>query len=245
MGVGEVGERPPERLPRGRHGLSRDEVAASQRRRMLVGIADAMAERGYVATSVADVIARAGVSRETFYQQFSSKLDCFMHAFDAAAEELVSTLAADVERSGADLSPAAADDPAIRAARFDRVFAAYLDALVTHSAYARLFLVEAYAAGPAAIQARNRVQRRLVAALAELLGITTDHGRFACEVLVAAIAQMVTVPLVTNDVQALSALHAPVVDLVHRALLSDGQPAGASNASPTAARPTAARSQNP
>lgn len=240
-----MGDRPLQRLPRGRHGLSRDEVETSQRRRMLVGIADAMADKGYVATSVADVISRAGVSRETFYQQFSSKLDCFMHAFDAAGDALVSTLAADVAQSGADLSAGATSDPTTRVARFDRVFVAYLDALATHSAYARLFLVEAYAAGPEAILARARVQRRLVVDLAELLGVSTDHGRFACEVLVAAIAQMVTVPLVTNDVKALSELHAPVVDLVRRALAPDGQSAGVANASPTAARPTAARSQNP
>lgn len=236
---------PLPRLPRGRHRLSRDEVAASQRHRLLVGMADAMADQGYVATSVADVIARAGVSRETFYQQFSSKLDCFMHAFDAAGDALVSTLAADIERSGDHLSPGAAGDPATRVARFERVFAAYLDALATHSAYARLFLVEAYAAGPEAIKARARVQHRLVAALVPLLGVSTDHGRFACEVLVAAIGQMVTVPLVADDLKGLSALHAPVVDLVRRALVPDGQPADVSNASPTAARPTAARSQNP
>jgi AcrR family transcriptional regulator len=212
---------------------------------MLVGMADAMADKGYVATSVADVIARAGVSRETFYQQFSSKLDCFMHAFEAAGNALVSTLAADIAQSGSDLSPGADRDPATRVARFDHVFAAYLHALATHSAYARLFLVEAYAAGPEAIQARARLQRRIVAALAELLGVTTDQGRFACEVLVAAVGQMVTVPLVSNDVEALYELHAPVVDLVRRALAPDGQLADPSNASPTAARPTAARSQNP
>src|SRR5215510_7200104 len=81
-----------EQLPRGRHRLSRAEVVASQRQRMLLAIAAAMADKGYAGTSVADVIARAGVSRETFYQQFSSKLDCFMSAFDAAGEVLLARL---------------------------------------------------------------------------------------------------------------------------------------------------------
>ena len=52
-----------EQLPRGRHHLSREEVQASQRQRMLLAIAAAMADKGYAGTSVADVIKRAGVSR--------------------------------------------------------------------------------------------------------------------------------------------------------------------------------------
>ena len=74
----------PARLPRGRHGLTRAEVESSQRDRLLDAMADAMSEQGYVATPVADVIKRAGVSRESFYELFSSKLDCFMSAFDIA-----------------------------------------------------------------------------------------------------------------------------------------------------------------
>ena len=62
------------------------------------GMAEAMMEKGYVDTTVADVIKRAGVSRETFYQQFSSKADCFMTAFDAAADLLIACVEA-----GADL----------------------------------------------------------------------------------------------------------------------------------------------
>ena len=48
-------------LPRGRHSLSREEVAADQRLRLAVAMADAMAELGYVGTPVASVLERAGV----------------------------------------------------------------------------------------------------------------------------------------------------------------------------------------
>src|SRR3954453_9402858 len=47
-------------------------------------MAGTMAEKGYVATSVADVLRAAKVSRETFYEQFDSKEDCFMSALEAA-----------------------------------------------------------------------------------------------------------------------------------------------------------------
>ena len=82
--------RSAERLPRGRHGLSREEVVRSQRARLQRAMAEVMAEKGYVGTSVADVLRAARVSRETFYQQFSSKEDCFMSAYERGVESLVS-----------------------------------------------------------------------------------------------------------------------------------------------------------
>src|SRR6201991_5046320 len=73
-----------ERLPRGRHGLTREEVAAQQRPRILAATVDVVAELGYPETRVVDVIKRAGVSRETFYEFFDGREDCFLAAFDLA-----------------------------------------------------------------------------------------------------------------------------------------------------------------
>jgi AcrR family transcriptional regulator len=58
-----------------------------------------MTEKGYVATSVADVLRRSGGSRQSFYQVFDSKLDCFMAAFDVARDLLMQRL---LEMVGAD-----------------------------------------------------------------------------------------------------------------------------------------------
>lgn len=208
----------PQRLPRGRHGLSRDEVETSQRLRMLVAMADAVMEKGYVGTSVADVIKRAGVSRETFYQMFSSKADCFMKAFDAAAEVLMSTVETVAHLDRATLARDDDRDAATRVAQFEQVFGGYLEALAANPAYARLFLVEVYAAGPEALHTRFELQRRIVDTLAGLLGATDDTGRFACEMLVAAVGALVTEPLMANDLDALRALRQPVVEVVRRAL---------------------------
>jgi AcrR family transcriptional regulator len=197
---------PTPSLPRGRHGLSREQVAASQRSRLFLAMAEAMADKGYAATSVADVLARAGESRETYYQQFSSKLECFVGAYDAAGE-LLSAWLDDV--LGVDGPPLA---------RFDRALAAYLDALASHLPFARLFLVEVYAAGPAAFDRRAVIQRRFADGLATLLGARDDDARFACEALVAAISSLVTGPIVRGDAEALRALHGPLVTLVHNAL---------------------------
>jgi AcrR family transcriptional regulator len=187
-------------------------VVEDQRTRMMLAMADAMTEKGYVGTTVRDVLTRAGVSRETFYQQFSSKLDCFMHSFDAAADILFHT----VRGAGA------AAGTTTPLARFDALFSAYLDALAAEPALARLFLVEVFAAGPEAIERRAVRQSVIVDTVAEVLEVRGPSGRFACQVLVAAISSLVTVPLATGDLDALPALRRPVLDLVARALDAGG-----------------------
>ena len=190
-----------DRLPRGRHGLSREEVEASQRARMLLGVTEAMTEKGFVGTSVADVLQRAGVSRETFYQQFSSKLDCFMAAFDSAAEILLDRLVGALPPTGTALE------------RFDGALTAYLDTLATFPGHARMFLVEVYAAGPEAIARRAEVQTLLVDALVALLEVESAEERTACQLLVAGVGALVIPPLVEGDADGVRALRDPILAL--------------------------------
>jgi AcrR family transcriptional regulator len=196
------------RLPRGRHTLSRDQVVADQRARMMLALAEVVGEKGYGPTSVADVIGRAGVSRQTFYEQFSSKLDCFLATFDTAGEMLGGEL----------LSLVTAGDGLDPLARFDALFTRYLDVMAAWSGHARVLLVESHAAGPEAIRRRVALQEQIASALASVLEVDDERGRFACSVLVAAVGSMVTEPLVRGDTDALLALRAPVVDLVAAAL---------------------------
>ncbi|MEY2420666.1 MAG: hypothetical protein QOI95_733 [Acidimicrobiaceae bacterium] len=209
--VDEAGPAPEtivQRLPRGRHQLARAEVEQAQRLRILIGLAEAMHDKGYVGTSVAEVIKRAGVSRETFYQLYSSKLDCFLAAFDLVADGLAERLATALDGSGTPLE------------RFERTLAAYLDTLASAPAYARLFLVEVHAAGPDAMARRTALQHRLAEALADLFDARTDADRFACQMIVAAVSAMVTGPLVVDDLDALRALHAPLLDHVRRLMIT-------------------------
>ena len=195
-----------QRLPRGRHGLSRAEVAEVQRQRMLLAVAEAMAADGYAATSVAEVIRRAGVSRETFYQQFSSKLDCFLAAFDAAGELLVLEMEQQLGGGGEPLD------------QLDRALRAYLDTIAEHPEFARLFLVESVAAGPEAIERRAAVQRRIVQSMCRALGLRSAQDRFACELVVAGVGAMVVPLLVSGDVEAIRHLRRPVLHHVRRLL---------------------------
>ncbi|GAA4379639.1 hypothetical protein GCM10023088_42160 [Actinomadura verrucosospora] len=217
----------PRRLPRGRHALSRAEVERVHRDRLCGAMAQAMAEKGYVGTSVEDVLKRARVSRQSFYALFSSKLDCFMAAFDQAGLllflQLQEAMQSEGDAAGQGTAQGEADavGEADAAERFERVFTAYLEALAAEPAYARLFLVEVFAAGPEAVRRRTRVQRDLAASLADLMGVTGDSGRFACEVVVAAVSSMVTPAVAAGDLEALRAIRAPVIEHV-RLLLRSG-----------------------
>jgi AcrR family transcriptional regulator len=83
-----------DRLPRGPHSLSRAQVVNHQRERILAAVVDAVAAKDYGSTTIGDITRRARVSRDTFYQQFANKEDCFLAAYDAIASELLDEMVA-------------------------------------------------------------------------------------------------------------------------------------------------------
>jgi AcrR family transcriptional regulator len=124
-------------LPGGHHGLSREQVAESQRERLLAGVAHAVAANGYRATTITEIVKAASVSSRDFYENFDSKEDCFLAAFDAVVAHLHELIAAAVEP--------VPDWPG-------RVIAALrtaLDFFAAEPELARLCLVEPFTASPA------------------------------------------------------------------------------------------------
>lgn len=191
-------------LPSGRHNLTREQVVSSQRSRMLTAMRESMLERGYAGTSVTDIVRRAGVSRETFYQQFASKQDAFVQGLEEALELLTALLEL-------------ARDPALAPLqRFRVLLRAYLHSLAAEPAMARFFLVEVYAAGPEAVARRTEIQQRFAAEIGEIF---QPVDSFACVALVAAIAQLVTARLMAGDLDGLVALEEPLAGLAERLLV--------------------------
>ncbi|MFD3509914.1 TetR/AcrR family transcriptional regulator [Nocardia sp. NPDC058666] len=193
-------------LPRGRHHLSREEVVASQRERILIALGEAMTVGGYVGTPVAAVLKRAGVSRETFYELFRSKEDCFNAAFDRVSQSLAEKLQAVIAEC--------ADTDALT--RMDRILTAYFDHMIDDPASARLFLVEVYAVGPSAIEARMALQHRFVAVVAAMLGAETEEQQFACATLAAAIGAIVTGRIAADDPESLRGIKDQLIALAAR-----------------------------
>ncbi|WP_030175280.1 TetR/AcrR family transcriptional regulator [Spirillospora albida] len=197
------------RLPRGRSALPLEEVARVHRERLCRAMADVMAEKGYIATSVEDVLKRAKVSRQSFYRLFGSKLDCFMAALERSSglisEWVIGSVATD-------------SDPL---ARYDQAIGAYLQGIELEWASARLCLVEAYAAGPAALAHRREMQAAIADIHAAVLGVTGERGLRACRMLAASTVALVTLPVAENDREALLGLRPEMVAHV-RALWNAG-----------------------
>ena len=201
--MNDVMARTDRKLPSGRRsatGLTKAEVGRIQRNRMLFAMAEAVADEGYAKVSVTDVISRAGVSRATFYEQFTDKQACFLAAFDAASALLIDSV-------GPDLPGGTAPEA------FPGLLARYLDALADNQGFARVFLIDVYAVGPAGFRRRAESQRRFADLIATMFGVDTDEGRFACAALVAAIGSMVTTALAADDLDGLRSLHGPISDL--------------------------------
>lgn len=143
----------PQRLPRGASSLPRAVVDYEQRKRLVVAIARVVARKGYAATTVADVIAEAGVSRATFYQLFEDKEACFLFGFSKLAAAHLD----DTERQFAGDAPLPE--------RLAAAVSVYLQRVNLDHALARAFIAEAEAATPRSRELFHAMQSRLCAAL--------------------------------------------------------------------------------
>ncbi|MGE5282117.1 MAG: TetR/AcrR family transcriptional regulator [Chloroflexota bacterium] len=128
----------------GRHPLSREFIAQHQRARIIAALAGETVEKGYRAVTVADIVRRAGIARNTFYENFSSKEDCFLAACDFAVREARRRV----------VDAASKVDPWPR--RVDAGLAAFLEYVAAEPALARTCIVEALSAGPAAVERYER-----------------------------------------------------------------------------------------
>jgi AcrR family transcriptional regulator len=146
----------PRRLPRGTHGLDPRLVAQSQRTRLLEAVGRAVAEKGYAATTIDDIVRGAGVSKKTFYEHFRDKEDCFLAAYEAAADELFDRVREAQQASDSWLDRTRAG------------IGAYLRWLAAEPALARVFLIEVAAAGPRAAERSEALRDRYARQMAEL-----------------------------------------------------------------------------
>ncbi len=145
----------PQRLPRGRHRLPPAAVERSQRTRIIHGTAEVIVAKGYAATTVADIVSSAGISRDVFYTHFANKHEAYLAAQEYGTENLLEACAA---------------------AYFvgqtwpERVWLALqvlVLAVAGNPGLTHLRVVECYAAGTAAIEQTEQLKRAAVIFLQE------------------------------------------------------------------------------
>ena len=151
------------RLPRGRHGLPRELVAQSQRERLLAAVVRVTAAKGSEATTVGDILAEAGVGRESFYELFDDKRDCMLAAHTVLVDHLV-------ERVGAAYAEEGPWVDRVRGA-----LATVLEWFASDADAARFTLIEVGAVGAASRERFETVFGRFVALLKE--GLDEDGSR--------------------------------------------------------------------
>jgi AcrR family transcriptional regulator len=113
-------------------GVPREEVVRSQRERLFAAMVATVADQGYAATTVADLVALSGVSRTAFYQLFVDRQDCFVATMEEILKRTSRAVSARYDGRGSALQ-------------------AFMEQIVAQPAAARMCFVESFSAGPDAV----------------------------------------------------------------------------------------------
>lgn len=125
------------------------EGPAAHRSRLLEGMAQAVADKGYADTTIADVVRQACVSRRTFYEHFASKAECLVALYEAASHNALQVLRAAI-------------DPAHDwEEQVERALRAYLEAMACNPVLLRTLFIEILGLGPEGLAARRRVNQEI------------------------------------------------------------------------------------
>jgi AcrR family transcriptional regulator len=199
-----------ESLPKGRHGLSREEVEASQRTRLLRATIELGTERGFASLTLTDIVGRAGVARSTFYDYFADKQDCFLEAFDYAADMVLERVLA--------IGPPPAGD---FASPVHAYIAGLLDLAVEEPVVVQLVAADAETLDPVAAERQRAIRGRLADGLVTLRDfLRRDDPKLApithvrALAIVGAITEVVQHTFYTSGIDALPELQPELATVV-------------------------------
>src|SRR6476619_2442023 len=131
------------RMMRPGRGTPRDEAERNQRERLFAALVATVAEKGYEATTVADLVQLSGVSRSAFYRHFTDKEECFLTAAEALAQPTVEIM------EHAEHAPSGEG-------RTQEALEAFLKLIAAQPAASKMCFVEIYAAGPEGVAVVER-----------------------------------------------------------------------------------------
>jgi AcrR family transcriptional regulator len=154
-------------LPPGR-GTPRAEAERNQRDRLFAAMVATAAEKGYEATTVADLVELSGVSRSAFYRHFEDKQECFLAAIGALVEPALRMVGGDPSKSGEEQAKEA--------------FETLIAAIVEQSAASKMCFVEVYAAGPDGVAIVDRTLDSFELIFKRMLDSIPGHEEMPSEI---------------------------------------------------------------
>jgi AcrR family transcriptional regulator len=134
---------------------------ADARTRLLDGLAEALSDKAYNEITVADIVARAHVSKRTFYEQFSSKEACLLTLGERLGDSILALVAATYRHDAQWVD------------QLRNVTQAYLGSLASQPSVMRALYVDLPTLGPQGLALRRRVTDRF----AEFLILQVERFR--------------------------------------------------------------------
>jgi len=130
---------------------------SAQRQQILAGVADAIAAKGYAATTIADIARHARASRTTVYAQFPDKDSALIALHHQLGERVVDAVRSAHARATGDWRT-----------RLATMVGAYVEAMATASPGERASLLEVASIGPAGRESRRAGLDRFAAVVVDI-----------------------------------------------------------------------------
>jgi AcrR family transcriptional regulator len=162
-----------------------------------------VAERSYDAVTMRELTRLAGVSTRTFYRHYTSKEDCFLRTHDLIVRRLLRSLVS---------AQIGVED---WRTRVQTALHAFLSELADDPRAARVLLLEAYAAGPAAYEQAQRARRMFESRIGDSLDRAADEimvPPLLIEGIVAGLASVVRAKLLAGRMVELNGLNIRLLD---------------------------------
>jgi AcrR family transcriptional regulator len=132
------------------------------RRRLLEGMARALAAKGYADTTIGDIVREAAVSRRTFYEHFHAKAQCLIALYEASSHNALQVLQEAIDPSHDWES------------QVEQALSAYLQCMAQSPMLLRTLFVEILHLGAEGLQSRRRVNGEIADFILKVVNSDAD-----------------------------------------------------------------------
>jgi AcrR family transcriptional regulator len=168
-------------------------------------MARSVAAKGYAASTVADIVREAEVSRRTFYEYFSDRNECLIALYEAASHGALGVLRA------------ALDPSRSWQTQVEQALQAYLECLASDPVLLRTLYVEILGLGNTGLEARRRVNQDIADFMLTVINADPSRELLAPDMAVAVVGgvnELILLAIEQNNIQRLPAIAATAAALI-------------------------------